>query len=260
MTTGASIAPQTFLQLATSLQVLSGTSGSAQPTVAGATGEWQRMCKWISDAYLELQMERQDWEWMQADATFNTVIGQQAYSPFSTSPFAVQFTTTIGGVSSTQTGIPDFRSWLINNADNDCSFRLWLTSAGVKNETYLDAQLNYKQFRDNYIFGARRLTNARPISIVEDPSKSLLLGLTPNDDYTVTGKYFQMPIVLAVDTDTPAMPAQHQPLIVYRALEKYAIYEAAPEVLDQARRGIVVYKSALDDEQLSDMQFPDPLA
>lgn len=260
MTTGVIAQPQTYLQLVTALQILSGTSVAAQTTVSNATGEWQRMCKWITDSFLELQMERNDWEWMEADAQFNTIAGQQAYSPYASSPFTVSFTTTLNGSSTTQSGIPDFRNWKINNADNDCSFRLWLTSAGVRNETYLDAQLNYKQFRDNYIFGARRLTNARPISIVVDPSKSLLLGLTPNDDYTVTGKYFTMPITLSIDTDVPALPAQFHPLIVYRALEKYADYEAAPEVMDTALKGQKKYKIAVDDEQLEDFQFPDPLA
>jgi hypothetical protein len=245
---GAVVAPQTFLQLANSLLIESGTSGVAQGTVVNATGEWLRLCDWIADSYVELQMDRDDWLWMEKDVVFDTIIGQQSY-PFATTIFSTPATT----------GLADFRRWKLSDSSGQSSFRLYLKSAGVNNETYLDASMNYNQFRDYYIFGAKRNTPARPIAITPAPDKSLLLGLPPNDIYTVNGKYYSAPIMMSLDADIPAIPAMYHPLIMYMALEKYALYESAPEVLATAKKFQNLYRVALENEQLEEIQMPDPL-
>lgn len=244
----APVGPMTFLSMAQRLQQESGTSGSTQTTVANATGEWKRLCDWIAQAYVEIQLKRDDWNWMEQDVVFDTIAGQQSYSPNTS-----VFTTPAG------TGIADFRSWKLNSTTGEDSFRLYLKSAGVNNETFLDASLNYTRFRDYYILGAKRNVTSRPVSICVDPQKNLLLGLTPNDVYTVNGKYYQTPSVLANDTDTPAFPARYHMLIVYRALEKYGMFESAPEVVSSARTAGDFLMDSMIDEQLPPFELPDPL-
>lgn len=242
------VGPMTFLQLAQRLQVESGSSGAAQTTVANATGEWQRMCNYIANAYIDLQNRRDDWLWMEQDVQFDTVAGQQEYPPGTT-----VFTTPAG------TGLPDFGSWKLSSVSGDNSFRLWLKSAGVNNETFLSASLNYDWFRDYYMFGAKRNTQARPISICVNPAKSLMLGLTPNDVYTVVGKYYQAPTLMTIDGDTPAFPARYHMLLVWIALEQYGLYEPASEVIVKAQTNGKPLLMSLESEQLEEIEMPDPL-
>src|ERR1039457_7095499 len=95
---------QTFLQLAQRLQAESGSSGSPQTTVSNATGAWGDICRWIADAYVELQLLREDWDWMEQDVQFNTVNGQQTY-PVATTTFTTPATV----------GLADFRSWKLSS-------------------------------------------------------------------------------------------------------------------------------------------------
>jgi hypothetical protein len=244
----ATVAPMTFLQLVQRLHVESGTSGAAQSTTSSATGEWQRLCNYISNAYVELQNHREDWLWMEQDVQFDTVSGQQSYPYDST-----VFTTPVG------TGISDFASWKLSSVNGDNSFRLWLTSAGVNNESFLSSDRDYDSFRDFYIFGASRNVTARPISICVGPALDLLLGYIPNDIYTVVGKYHQAPTLFDDDADVPAIPARYHMLIVWMALEQYGLYEPAPEVIVKAQENGKPLLRKLEDTQLEEMQLPDPL-
>lgn len=245
---GAPVAPMTFLQLAQRFQRESGTSGAQQTTVVNATGEWLRLCDWIAQVYVELQLQRPDWEWMEQDVVFDTIAGQQSYSPTTTT-----FTTP------SSVGIADFRSWKLTSSTGTSSFRLYLKSAGVNNETYLDSSLAYSQFRDQYIYGARRNTQARPISICVDPQKNLLLGLLPNDVYTVNGKYYQAPILMSADADTPAFPARYHMILVYKALIYYGLHQAAPEAIAKGKMGLQMLGYGFENEQTPEIQLPDAL-
>lgn len=246
----SSAAPMTFLQLVQRYHRESGSSGTAQTTTATSVVQWQRECDNIALAYIDIQNKHEDWLWLTQDCTFDTVANQQSYSPFTTA-----FTT-----PAAPTGLTDFGSWELSTPEGESSFRLWLKSAGVFNETYLDGSLDYPSFRDYYLFGARRTTTARPISITADPQKNLLLGLTPNDVYTVTGKYHQAAQLLSLDTDVPAMPARFHMLIVWYALEHYALFESAPEVLARAQKFGARFMTQLETDQLPSIQLPGPLA
>ena len=242
------IGPMTFLQLCQRLQSESGTSGALQATTANASGEWGRIVNWIADAYVKIQNKRPDWLWMERDVQFDTIAGQQLYSTLTST-----FTTPAG------TGIPDFGEWKLSSASGDCSFRLWLKSVGVLNETFLSANLNYDEFRDFYIFGAKRNTVTRPISICVNPAKNLMLGFTPNDVYTVVGRYFQAPTLLTLDADVPAMPARYHLLIVWLALEAYGLHESAPDAIAKAHANGKPLSNALEQQQLEEIEYPDPL-
>jgi len=55
-------------------------SGSTPTTVVGQTGEYGRLVSWVNTAWMDIQMMRQDWDWMRTTATFPTVTGQPIYS------------------------------------------------------------------------------------------------------------------------------------------------------------------------------------
>lgn len=195
----------TFLQMAQALRQEAGISGTGPVTVTGQTGEMKRVCDWIARAWIDIQEEMTDWDWMRKTVTFNTIANQGSYAP------------------STDMALSDFGAW------RKGSFRLYLTAAGVQNEFRL-TQWDYNSFRDHYLLGARKAIYARPVNYAEAPDRSIVLGLAPDDVYTVTGEYYKTPVTLAADADTPDMPARFHNAIVYRALMAYGAYESAPEV------------------------------
>ena len=215
----------TFLELATRLRQDCGVSGT-NTSVVGATGEWKRLCDWVATAWMEIQEKHNDWQWMRKDVTFNTIANQQAYAP-----------------ASAPISLTDFAEWKMD------SFRLYLTSSGVNNETYLIPE-EYTSFRDSYMFGARRNTYARPISITQAPNKSLLFGLTPNDIYTVVGEYYKTPVLLTADADIPDMPTRYHMMIVYKAMVSYGLFESAQEVIERGNAGYRELLYSLEQDQL----------
>lgn len=329
----AILGPMTYLALVQRLWLESGSSGGMPTTVLNPTpgSEWHRLCTWIAQAYLDIQLWRDDWLWMEQDVIFDSIAGQQEYPPettiFSTPPSATgiitmtiappavvswtahglqdgdrvvftttgalpsgvvagqvyfvlaagltansfQFSATDDGVAVITTGIQsgvhtaqevgltDFRRWKINGTSGESSFRCFLKSVGVVNEVNLDASLDYKEFRDYYIFGAKRLVRSRPISICVGPKKQLMLGFTPNDVYTVDGRYIQTPTVLVNDTDIPTFNSRYHMVLVYLALYKYAFYEVAPEVIASSKKMATDMIWEMENEQLPDIQLADPL-
>ena len=148
---------------------------------------------------------------MRTPFSFNTVASQQSYSP-------------------TDTSLPRF-----NRLQKD-SCRIYRTSDGAAGELFLE-HMGYPEFRDYYLFGAKRAVEARPLSIAVDPSKNILLGFTPDAIYTVNGEYYVKPQVLSADTDTPEMPEEYHLAIVYFAMQNYGLFESAAEQLAAGRSG-----------------------
>ncbi len=193
-----------FLQLANRLKLECGVSGNDMTTVISQPAEFNRLVTWINAAWLDIQSMREDWQWMRASATFNTVTGKSTYSI-------------------ADTGVSNFGSWYRD------TFRNYVTATGLSSEMTMD-YVDYEYWRDTYLFGANRNTTSQPNVITITPDKSIGLGPVPIIGYTVTGDYFKVATSLALDTDTPLLPAQFHMAIVYRAMMSYGAYEAASEV------------------------------
>lgn len=69
-----------FLALVTRLVQESGASGSGPITTINQVGEYGRMVNWIQDAWLDIQSEHQDWEFLRSTCAFPTVNAQAYYS------------------------------------------------------------------------------------------------------------------------------------------------------------------------------------
>ena len=206
-----------FITLAKRVRQECGVSG-ADNTVVNATGEWSRIVNWTATAWLDIQMENPEWEWMRKSLSFNTVAHQSTYSP------------------TTDIALTDFSSW------KEDSFRVYLQSAGIGTEQLLPFR-DYNSFRNYYLLSSNSTTYSRPSEITIKPNKDLILGLSPDDIYTVSGEYYKEPIILTLDADTPDMPTKFHMAIVYKAMMSYGSFEAANEVYS---RGEKEYKSMLN--------------
>lgn len=205
---------------------------SALPTVVGATGSVGRIVGWVADAWTDIQMEFDDWDWMRSStllgggASFATVAGQASYPlGLSSGDFSGDFGGDLGGSAGTAGVDPErFGKW-----DRD-TFRSFLTTAGFQDEMDLD-EIPFDTWRDSYMLGSQRSVQTRPVAIAVGPDQSLCLGPPPNGLYTVTADYFLAPSEMVLDADIPVgLPTRFHMLIVYQAMIKYAGYESAPEV------------------------------
>lgn len=189
---------------------ITGAPGSELATTVGQTGDYGRVVSWVDQAYADIQTARPDWIFLRKTQEFTTAQNVNSYAPAD-----VVYD-------------EDFGTWRHN------SFRIRQTSAGLGSQTFL-TEYGYDEFRDFYLFGGRLLSYARPIAITIAPDYSLVLGLTPNSaDYTITAEYFRAPHEMTDDEDAPIFPAQFHSAIVFKAMQKYGMYESASEVVQSA--------------------------
>jgi hypothetical protein len=193
---------------------------SALPTVVGATGSLGRVCGWISDAWTDVQMAFDDWDWMRssnllgAGVTVQTIAGQASY-PLGT------------GAGTVGVAVDSFGKW-----DRE-TFRCFATATGFQGEGYID-EVPFDAWRDSYMLGAMRSVQTRPIVVAVGPDQSLCLGPPPNGLYTVTADYFVAPSEMVADSDVPiGLPTRFHMLVIYYAMQKYAGYESAAEVMQR---------------------------
>lgn len=205
--------PTNFLEIVQRVSTECGIP-TAPTTLLGATGQTLDLMNWTSQAWTELQQKYPDWSFMYVSpgVSFVTVAGQTQYT-------ATQAGVTIGDVS----------LWDRN------SFRIYNTAAGQATETDL-YYVPYAQWKDGYNKGSLRTTQRMPAVFSIHPQNHLILEC-PLVGYTVTGDYYRLPTVLALDADVPTdLPIMYYMLIVAKAMEKYALFESAPEVLAASER------------------------
>lgn len=274
----------TYLELVKRLRQETGVAGDGPSTVIGQSREMKRLCDWIAQSWVEIQEDQNDWLFLRKSVRFNTEYGTEVLSGDLTIGCVYEITTrvvldfdTVGqlytGTSNTagahylitsaatlgvgdsvklvgkQTytladiGITDFAQWR-----ND-SFRAYLKSAGIATQIILTQYVDYSAFRDFYLLGSRQLVTGRPLYITVAPDKSLVLGFTPNDVYVTSGEYFRTPQVLTLDSDVPLCPGRFHMAIVYKAMQKYGVYESAPEQVQAGKEGYSLMMSRLVIDQ-----------
>ncbi len=203
-----------FLALVNRLKRKCVVPGAKLTSLTGQPEEINRLIDFINEAWMDLQVSREDWIWMRSSASCETIAGKATYSP------AGDF------------GLTDFANWQKE------SFRNYVTSAGVVSEIHMEP-IRYEQWRNTYQFGATREVQTRPIEFTVTPTLSIGCGPTPSGEYTITGDYFRMPSELVLPDDTPGMPPQYHMMLVYRAMMYYGATEAATEVYQE---GAIEYK------------------
>lgn len=229
----------TFLELVNKTRNECGASGADLTSLGGILSKQNALFKqWVIDSWAAIQRKHRRWGFMERDFSFNTVAGQQSYAAASLAP----------------TPLTSFREWKPE------TFRLYKTSIGVADEQILVPITDLQSFRDLYQFGTMSTTQQRPVAFALDTDKSILLGCTPDDIYTCRGKYQKAPQILVADTDEPDVNDYYHDLVMFRAMEKYALYNAAPEVLARAQTEGGRMMNELEAEYLPRIAMPDPLA
>lgn len=242
----------TFLQLCQRAVVECGVSGTIS-FVTGQTGSLGRIVNWVAEAWLDIQVEHDDWDWMRAPLlssgsvltggfAFQTVAGQWSY-PIGNGAGTV-------GIGPTRFG--NYDRW---------SFRCSTTAQGFLDETQFGEDIPYQAWRDGYMLGANRLLQTRPTVVAIGSDQSLNLGPPPNGLYTITGDFFVSPTRMVMEPDVPpGLPDRYHMLIVYGAMRKYAGYEAASEVMERGTREYTRMMRHLEVARLPRMDFAGALA
>lgn len=221
-----------YLELCQRVRLEAGVSGTGPASVTGQTGEMARIVSWVATSYDDIQRSRL-WDWLRASFTFTTTPNDHDYSY------------TDAGIASR------FASWDVQ------SFRIYKNSVGVNDEIELPF-VRYPDYRSVYLTGPQ--VAGRPAEFSVSPDHKLLLGPLPDDAYVVTGEYVKAPQTLSADADIPEMPEQFHMMIVYRALMKYARFEAAGEIYQDAEREYLALKRQLEYNQMPMIEWADPLA
>lgn len=214
-----------FLQLTQRLGRECGVAGTGPSTVVGQTGEAGRLVNWIISAWDDIQMARPNWYWMTGDFTLTLVSGTREYSAAD------------AGITAR------FGSWDIK------SLRLYRQS---KNDEIGLPWISYEDFRSSHLIGAD--SPAQPVDFTVSPRLGLMFGPMPDYGYTVNGEYLKANQTLALDADTPELPAQYHMAIVYRAMMMCARFEAAGEIFEDAEMN---YKRIINRLEMNQMPGTD---
>ena len=202
-----------YLQLVQDLHGECQMSGTAPTTLVGLTGQLADLARWVKDAWTEISNLRDEWLFKLTEVSWSTASLASDYDP-----------------AAAPLSLTDHSDWVPG------SFRYYTTAVGTTSEQFVD-WLEYPHFRDYYLFGSRRTQVGPPIAVTSAPNKHILIGPKPDKDYTMVGQFQSFEPTLAVDADTPGIPARFHKLIVYRALQAYALTLGAPEALAKAERG-----------------------
>lgn len=222
----------TFLELVSKAAEKCGISGTVI-SVAGNSGEFARMVNWVNESWHDIQLGNSNWDWMRYEFTFNTTANDDEYTP-------------------TEAGATLFSKWHTD------TLRIFKTASGIGDEQFF-VETDYLNFRNTYRFGPQ--VPGRPTMFAVKPrGSSLLIGLIPDDVYTIYGEYQRRPSYMAVDADVPDMPEEYHMAIVHAARIKYAAFENAPEVMSEAQRDYDRVMGNLASTQLGDISTGSPLA
>lgn len=232
-----------FLQLFKDTKRECKIPGSAPTTAQNQSGILGDLVEWIRDSWREVQLKEPDWRWM--------------FSTFSLATEADTYDYTYSDATDDGSEIERFSRWDIRDAIDRP--KIYKTADGQATESDLYA-ITYSQFKYLYQRGSNASVRGRPIHIAVSPHDELLLGPTPDGEYTVTGRYYKSPQDLVKNGDTPEMPEHFHFLIVAETLLRYAEDQSAPELEKKALRLMRSYYSRLRRNQLPRMTYGGPIA
>jgi len=232
----------TWLDLVNRVKLEAGGSGAELTSLGGTLSqENTRFKAWVNEAWKDVQKASRHWKFMLSDFSFTTVVAQQSYT-----------------AATLSTPLPLFKNWKRD------TFRAYTTATGFPDEQILGF-LDYPTFRNLYIYGNMRTVEGRPVLFSIDQDKDLVIGPLPDVGYTINGQYYRKASGFTADgstpqTTAPAFDDDFDMVIVWKALESYAIYESAQEVLTRALREGAPLMSQLRNDQLPEMNYGPPLA
>lgn len=248
------------LQLCQRMYLECGISGAITSTL-NQIGEANRVVTWVDQAWNNLQALHDDWDWLRSSyllghgAAFQTTAGGFTYQLGEGAgyvgidpevfgkwdEYTFRCSTTVGpNILVTEQG------GLYITTEDGVPIATGDAYPGIQDETFLDI-IPYDSWRDGYMLGAMRTVQTRPVAVAIGPDKSVCLGPPSNGLYSVTADFFFAPFIMTGNDSVPVgLPKQFHMLIVYLAMEMYALYEAAPEVLTRAQKGQITMLAQLE--------------
>lgn len=221
---------RTFLQICQDAWEETGMSGAGPSNVETATGIEKRMVGWVRQAWIDIQQFRSDWPWMYKAFAFNTSADKQTY-PIS------------------ELNLTDVERWNFQGAS------IYKTADGVAGEQDIGST-TYNKWWMTERKGLQ--IPAQPGCLFTDPvTGALMVHPVPDDEYTVTLRYYKAPQRLAVNMDIPLLPTNQawQEIIKWRALYLYAFHDGAPALLDEAEFQYDEMITALDNRYGQNMNI-----
>jgi hypothetical protein len=154
---------------------------------------------WTRDAWIDIQLERNDWRWMRKRFDQPLIAVTPEYT-------------------ATTLGLLGVGEWLGDRNDFR-TFSLYDPAIGKSDEQSLQ-QISYDLWVERYARGSH--DNQRPVCWAVTPSNGLAFGPTPDKVYRVAGEYRSAPQELTADGDIPEMPAAYHRVIIVEAIRLMA--------------------------------------
>lgn len=236
----------TFLEIVQALHREARLPGTAPTTTVGQTGRAADLVAWASEAWNDVQRERDGkWTWLHRAFTLNTVANTIDYE--------------YGDCTDVDAGavITRFRAWDLNP---DLRPLIYLVSDGQSTEAEL-TPLDWPAFR--YLYRRGTHTAGYPTHVSVDEHGKLYLGPKPDGIYRVSGDYWRSNQVLAADDDEPECHSDYHMIVPYKALEKYGFNTVAQEALARAEHeGGRLYEALANNQAYSrfSLSLAGPLA
>lgn len=218
-----------FLTLCNEVKNQGSSGGPDMTSVAGQTGVNARIVRWVNQSYQEIINHRDDWTWKKVlGFSFATSASKRNY------PVAELLLTNVG-------------KWDLRHP------RIYTTATGVSSEVLL-ADITYEDWE--YELGVGTQVEGMPRYIFIEPgTKTLLLHPIPDTIYTVTLNYWKTAPNMTADGDEPILPTEYHDAIIYKALQKYAVYEDANEVFADSLRQYVSILERMEETGLEEITF-----
>jgi len=217
-----------YLALCKRLRQEAGITGDGPTTTVSQTGQLKRVVDWVMQAWIDIQIMRPDWLFMNSEFTFNTVAATRDY-------LAADYS------------ITDLKLWDTN------SFLIYETSVGESDQSVI-TYLPYKKWRNQYRPRMNDRNDDRPQLFTITPDNKVRFEPRPDKIYTIEGDYKLSTQTLEADDDeVTGLPEDFHMAIVWKALMYYAHYEDAGEVMDEAEVNFGNMQHRLEIEQLPDM-------
>lgn len=187
----------TFLELCQAVVTEVGLSGQIS-SVLNQRGDFSRVVSFVRSATSQLEGRRINWRFLYGTHTFETSEGIATYI----APEGL-----------------NIRQWDHENA--------FLNNLRIC--TYFaDDMINYERAPEQEIF------RGRPNRLIVERNNDLRFIGIPDDTYQISIGYYRAATVLTNDQDTPRIPVQFQRIIIADAIRRYANYDEAPELKQQA--------------------------
>ena len=223
----------TFVQLVERLRVEAALPIPTITTLVGANDEVQRLANWVSDANADIERMDREWKWMRAQALAPiTAGGGMRYTP-------AQCGITTGG----------HRRWRRQQPPlgGQQGYTVRAFEASNPANEWRVHELERDVFTQRFLVGQHQ--TGSPQYWAEADNGDLLIGPTPDRNYTVRADYVRAVQTLAADAETPGMPADFHSAVMWYALFTYAVDDASPEQITRARLHYNRLESALLRDQ-----------